>query len=174
MKTLMLFVIAISVSLALAAQESGDACPMHAQHAKKDAHHAGVDARGDQAMGFPQDKTTHHFRLRQNGGAIEVTANDPADKQNAETIRQHLSHITVMFRDGDFSTPMFIHDRVPPGVPVMKDKREQIQYTYESIPAGARIRIATSDEAALAAVQQFLRFQIEDHQTGDPTELPRQ
>jgi hypothetical protein len=30
-------------------------------------------------MGFSHDKTTHHFRLYPDGGAIEVTADDPND-----------------------------------------------------------------------------------------------
>jgi len=29
----------------------------------------------DEAMGFPHDRTTHHFRLLPDGGAIEVTVN---------------------------------------------------------------------------------------------------
>jgi hypothetical protein len=33
---------------------------------------------------------------------------------------------------------------------------------------GGRIRIATESREALAAVHDFLRFQIKDHQTGDP------
>ena len=32
------------------------------------------------------------------------------------------------------------------------------------------MRITTKDGAALAAIQDFIRFQIEDHGTGDPTE----
>ena len=104
------FVIALALLLALPvfAQEakpddSMKDCPMHDQHA---AHHAVVESHGDQAMGFPHDKTTHHFRLLSDGGAIEVAANDPNDKANISAIRMHLSHIAMMFADGDFSTPM--------------------------------------------------------------------
>jgi len=34
---------------------------------------------------------------------------------------------------------------------------------------GGRVRIRTANRKALAAVYQFLRFQIADHQTGDAT-----
>ena len=34
-----------------------------------------------------------------------------------------------------------------------------------------RVRITTKDSAALAAIHEFLRFQIEDHRTGDRTEI---
>ena len=164
-RSLITLVLALFVTSLLATAQEASACPMHAQHAAQDAHHAGVDARGDQAMGFSHDKTAHHFLLKDDGGAIEVTANDSADKQNVDAIRGHLKHIAVMFRSGDFSTPMFIHDRVPPGVPVMKAKK--IDYKYEEIAAGGRIVITSADQEAIAAVHDFLQFQIDDHRTGD-------
>ena len=142
-------------------------CPMHAQHAAQ-SHQAVVENYGNQAMGFPHEKTTHHFRLTADGGAIEVAANDSDDKVNTQAIRAHLSHIATMFSDGDFSAPMFIHDGVPPGVTTMKLLKKKIRYTYELLDAGGRVRIESSDPVAVAAVQDFLRFQITDHQTGDP------
>jgi hypothetical protein len=38
---------------------------------------------------------------------------------------------------------------------------------------GGRIRITTNNKEALAAVHEFLRFQIADHQTGDSTEIEK-
>lgn len=76
-----------------------------------------------------QYKTTHHFRLYADGGAIEVSANDAKDSQDVQTIRSHLKHIAAMFSQGDFSIPLFVHDQVPPGVLVMKEKRGQISYS---------------------------------------------
>src|SRR5437899_2168541 len=101
----------------IAAQETKPAgsmkdCPMHAQHMAQQSHHSTMESHGDQAMGFPHDKTTHHFRLISDGGTIEVTVNDPNDKANTEAIRSHLSHIAKMFGDGNFSAPMFTHDTV--------------------------------------------------------------
>ena len=43
------------------------------------AHGAAVDNRGDKVMGFSHEKTTHHFRLYKDGGAIEVEANSRDD-----------------------------------------------------------------------------------------------
>ena len=52
-----------------------------AQQASPDPedHFAGVNARGDQGMGFSHEKTTHHFDLLADGGAIEIEANGPTD-----------------------------------------------------------------------------------------------
>jgi hypothetical protein len=68
------------------------------------------------------------------GGAIEVIVNDPNDKMNTEAIRSQLSHIAMMFGNGDFSTPMFVHDGVPPGVTTMKLMKSTIHYQYDDCP----------------------------------------
>jgi hypothetical protein len=157
--------------LQLAAQDM-QSCPMHKEHAKEASQHqADVEKHGDEAMGFPHDKTYHHFRLYSDGGAIEVTANDSNDSQNMEAIRSHLTHIARMFSNGEFSIPMLVHDQVPPGVPMMKEKRAQISYTFEESPAGGRVRIKTANRDALKAIHEFLRFQIADHHTGDTTDI---
>jgi hypothetical protein len=147
-------------------------CRMYKEHMKGVSHHqANVEKHGDEAMGFPHDKTTHHFRLYSDGGAIEVTINDNKDSQNMQAIRSHLTHIVTMFSYGDFSTPMFVHDRVPPGVPVMKAKRSEISYSFEELPAGGRVRLKTTNPDAVRAIHDFLRFQIEDHNTGDSADI---
>src|SRR5579872_7614229 len=123
MKTVIAFL--MFGGLHVAAQDM-QSCPMHKEHMKAASQHqADVEKHGDEAMGFPHDKTTHHFRLYSDGGAIEVTANHTDDDANIRAIRSHLRHIAMMFSDGDFSVPMFIHDQVPPGVEVMKKEREQ-------------------------------------------------
>jgi TusA-related sulfurtransferase len=143
---------------------------MHKEHMKSAQHQADVEKHGDEAMGFPHEKTTHHFRLLPDGGAIEVTVNDSKDTQDVQAIHSHLAHIVTMFSNGDFSLPMFIHSQVPPGVTEMKEKRGAISYTLEELPGGGRVRIKTADRDALNAIHDFLNFQIEDHHTGDKTE----
>lgn len=157
--------------LQLAAQDM-QSCPMHKEQAKETSQHqTDVEKHGDEAMGFPHDRTTHHFRLTSDGGTIEVTVNDDKDAQNLEAIRSHLAHIAKMFSNGDSSVPMFVHDQAPPGVTVMKDKHVDISYTFEEIAEGGRVRIKTTNPDALKAVHDFLRFQITDHHTGDATDI---
>lgn len=131
----------------------------------------GVVSRGDHAMGFSHQTTTHHFRLYQSGGAIEVSANDPKDLDSREQIRTHLSHVATMFSNGNFNVPMFIHDKTPPGAAVMTRLRSQIRYQLQETPQGARIDIVTRNKEALSAIHEFLRFQISDHKTGDSPDI---
>lgn len=131
-------------------------------------HHSGVVGRGDHAMGFSHEKTTHHFRLSKDGGAIEVEANNAKDLASRDSIRGHLRHIAVMFSAGNFSTPMLIHDQTPPGVPAMQRLKNKITYVFENTDGGGRVRISSRNPEAVKAVHEFLSFQIKDHQTGDP------
>ena len=169
MKTVIAFL--LFSGLELAAQDM-QSCPMHKEQMKEGSQHqADVEKHGDEAMGFPHDKTTHHFLLYSDGGAIEVIVNDNKDSQNVQAIRSHLKHIVTMFSNGEFSIPMFVHDKVPPGVPVMKEKRTEIAYGFEELPTGGRVQIKTTNPDALKAVHDFLSFQIEDHHTGDTTDV---
>ena len=127
-----------------------------------------VDSRGDQGMGFSHDMTGHHFYLFSDGGAIEVESNSPNDDTSKAAIRRHMQKIAGLFGRADFSLPMFIHDTVPPGVEAMKRLKDQIVYTADNTPKGAQVRIATRNPKALAAIHEFLCFQIKDHRTGDP------
>lgn len=131
------------------------------------SHGAGVAERGDRVMGFDHEKTVHHFRLTKTGGSIEAEARDAADSESREQIRMHFAHLAKMFSEGNFEAPMLIHERVPPGVPEMKKRRQRIRYDAEETPHGGRVVITTKDSKALAAIHDFLRFQIREHQTGD-------
>src|SRR6266852_8860912 len=94
------------------------------------SHHDAVTSRGDHAMGFSHETTTHHFRLSKTGGFIDVSANDRKDAATRDQIRMHLAHIVKRFSAGDFDVAMFIHNTMPPGAPVMAKLREEIRYLY--------------------------------------------
>jgi hypothetical protein len=125
--------------------------------------------QGQMAMGFDQDKAQHHFTLTANGGIIQVTALDPADRVTRDAIQNHLQQIAVAFGRGDFEKPLMTHGEVPPGVSAMQRHKDEIAYTYASLGDGGLVRIATSNADALDAIHDFLAYQIREHATGDPT-----
>ena len=131
----------------------------------------GVVSRGDHAMSFSHETTTHHFRLYSSGGEIEVSANDSDDFHSRDQIRMHLGHISKMFSTGDFNVPMLIHDKTPPGSETMSRLKDQIRYRLRETPQGAKLEISTKNKEALKAIHAFLRFQISDHKTGDSTQV---
>jgi len=142
---------------------------MHQQMASTDHEHAShdLDQRGEQGMGFNQKSTTHHFLLKDDGGIIQVTANSAEDRAAVDQIRKHLQHIAREFQSGDFNIPMFVHDQTPPGVQLMKKLNNQISYTYAEVENGGRVEISSQQPEAVAAVHEFLKFQITEHRTGD-------
>jgi hypothetical protein len=146
--------------------------PASATAASAHDTHSHMNERGEKGMGFSQTANTHHFLLKPDGGVIQVEVNNPKDSSSRDSIRAHLRHVTHAFSAGDFDIPMFVHDSVPPGVPEMKRLKDRITYTFDPTPHGGRVRIVTSDPAALAAIHKFLRFQIEEHQTKDSTTGP--
>jgi hypothetical protein len=81
---------------------------------------AGVNARGDQGMGFNHEKTTHHFHLLADGGAIEIQSNEPTDATSQEAIRQHLAMIAVKFSQG--------------GPPSLRETHLMVREGYDSGP----------------------------------------
>jgi len=126
-----------------------------------------AEARGEEVMGFDPGKTTHHFKLLPEGGAIEITANDTSDLASRDAIRQHVAKITAMFGQGDFALPSLIHQQEPPGVNTMTRLKSTLSYGAENLPSGGRVHITTTNSEARNAVHDFLRFQIQEHRTGD-------
>jgi len=97
-------------------------CPMHKEHTKEATQHqADVEKHGDEAMGFPHDKTSHHFHLYSDGGAIEVTVNDSKNSQNVQAIR---SHLRAMARIAWVSSSRLVHLQPRDGWPCLRPFRD--------------------------------------------------
>jgi hypothetical protein len=141
-------------------------CPM-----MKEVKVADMNKRGDQTMGFSQDRTTHHFLLNEFGGQIKVEANDAADLVSRDQIRVHLKHLAAMFADGNFSIPSTVHNGLPPGSGEMQRLKDKLLFQYEETARGGIVHIKSNDPVAVAAVHNFLRFQVTEHRTGDPLEV---
>lgn len=147
-------------------------CPMHAEHmAQSNAdgsstHGADVDKRHD-TLGVTHETTRHAFRLFDDGAAIELRASSESDSATVQAIRKHMHSIADQFKANDFSTPMFVHDKEPDGVATMKQLHAAIEFRYEELLAGARVRMVTSNADAVAALHRFMKFQIVEHRTGD-------
>jgi hypothetical protein len=134
-------------------------------------HHS---TTGKEVMGFDQDKTTHHFYLYDDGGAIDVSAKDASDKTNIDAIRAHLPHIATMFGQGHFDAPMMVHDTTAvPGVEELAKFKDKVKYVYTETATGGRVDVITTDKDAVAAVHAFMKFQIHEHGTGDKTAVAK-
>jgi hypothetical protein len=57
---------------------------------------------------------------------------------------------------GEFSLPIFVHDHVPTGIPVMAERRAQFSYSFEELFEGGRVRI--QDHESRLRSKQFMSF----------------
>lgn len=144
----------------------------HEQHMAQMKKDAEMKQHGNAAMGFDQDRTTHHFTMSADGGAIAVAANDAGDAASTAQVRTHLQEIARAFKQGDFGAPQATHSELPAGVPVMQRLKDAITYTYYETAGGGIVRIHTTNTEALAAIHEFLAYQVQEHKTGDPLTPP--
>jgi hypothetical protein len=66
-----------------------------------------------------------------------------------------------------FAKPFATHAELPDGTATMQRLKSRIRYTYQESGTGGRVRITTKDSEALAAIHEFLRYQIREHAIGD-------
>jgi hypothetical protein len=127
---------------------------------------AGV-ASSKEVAGFDQEKSSRHYILLPDGGVIEITANDPLDVTTRNAIQQQVAKIAGMLTEGNFAIPMLVGQQQPAGIDTMKRLNSELSYTPENLPNGGRVQITTANSEALKAVHDFLRFEIQEHKTGD-------
>jgi hypothetical protein len=132
---------------------------------------AGQQHQMQPGMHFDQMAAVHHFLIETGGGTITLDAKDTADDATRASIREHLKMIAGDFARGDFSSPFATHGEVPPGAKEMARLKTDIHYAYEETAGGGRVVIRTDRPEAVAAIHQFLGYQIKEHKTGDP--IPR-
>lgn len=120
-------------------------------------------------MGFDQARAAHHFIITPDGGDIRITAKHATDERTVGEIRAHVREIERLFASGDFAKPEFIHGEMPPGATRMAELKGEIDYKYKEAPAGATLVIESANAEAVAAVHEYLRYQIKEHRTGDPS-----
>ena len=127
--------------------------------------------RSSKLMGFDMAKVNQHFYLTKNGGVVEITAKDPGDTGTIAAIQKHLGSEAKAWEKGNFDLPTQEHGKAPDGVFWMKKLRNEI--TFQAVPGddGAVLRILTVNPKAKESVYEFIRFQINEHNTGDPLKL---
>jgi hypothetical protein len=133
--------------------------------AAEDPNFAAVQERGRVAMEVDQYTSTHVFQPLPDGGRIELQR-DISDSAGRARILAHMGRIAAAFSAGDFRLPGYVHAREVPGTRVMAAEQASIDYTVESLPRGAALRLRTTDSVAVEAIHEFLAFQRMDHRAG--------
>ena len=133
MKTIIAFL--LFGGLQLTAQDM-QSCPMHKEHMKEASQHqADVEKHGDEAMGFPHDKTTHHFRLYSDTAMVICKAlsgtvsNNNAPKPEPMMVRMIEGSKRLRVR-----TPFLMNGKEPPTLIKVKASMLVATATWASMP----------------------------------------
>ena len=127
-----------------------------------------LNARFSKALGTDASKIVQHYYLVQNGGVIELTAKDPADHACIVAIQKYLDLQKDLFERGKNDSDTEIHGKVPDGLAALKKLRGDITFFTVKDDNGAVLRMLTVSDQARQAIQDFMKFQINEHKTGDP------
>jgi hypothetical protein len=103
-----------------------------------------------------------------NGGVIEFSAKDPADSASIAAVQKYLETQKDLFEKGKTEADADVHGKVPDGIPGLKKLRNEITFFAMKTESGAVLRMFTVNEQARQAIQDFVKFQINEHKTGDP------
>ncbi len=139
------------------------AAPAPAPAPGADTSYAAMQARGAAVMGVDQYTSQHVFEDLPDGGRIVLERQDATDSAGIAAIREHMHAIAADFAAGDFSKPFAVHDEKVPGTDVMSARHGMIGYQERDRPAGAEVRISSSDSTAIAAIHEFLAYQRNAH-----------
>ena len=127
-----------------------------------------VNSRFGKALGTDVEKIVQHYYLLKNGGVMEFTAKDPGDTSTISALQKYMNAQKDLFEKGKIDADAEVHSRVPDGVPALKKLRNEITFFAVKSENGAALRMFSVDNEARQAIQQFLKFQISEHKTGDP------
>jgi len=122
-------------------------------------------------LGFDLSKTTMHFWLLKSGGAIEIVAKDANDPTTVNAIRKYLEREAKEWGKGNFDTVYALHGKDIDGVAGMKKYRDDITFDPKSIDGGGALRLFTFNDTARQAIQAYIRSEINEYHTGDPTQV---
>jgi hypothetical protein len=114
-------------------------------------------------MPFDLDLTRHSFDPLPTGGALTVTARDPADIFQVRLVREHLQSAAKRFAAGDFLDPAFIHGDDMPGLAELRKGFRQIDVAFSAVEGGGRITFDAQDPSLVDAIHRWFAAQRFDH-----------
>jgi hypothetical protein len=125
--------------------------------------------RVTKVSGFDSERVVRHFYLLKNGGAVEVVVKDPHDETTIKAVQAYLKKESDLWAKGNFDNVNAIYGKLPEGTPQLKKMRDSV--TFAAVPEenGGVLRLLTVSPQAKSAIHDYLRFQIDQFKTGDPT-----
>jgi len=129
--------------------------------------------KGKSAVAPPPDesKIQRHYWLLKNGGAIEMVCKEPCDNSTQTAIQNYLDSLTKAFEKGSFDSEFVSGVSTPESLATLRKLRDEITFSAANSEVGYSLRMLTVNPQARDAIYDFLRYEITNRKTGDPTTL---
>jgi len=127
-----------------------------------------LNSRFSKALGTDASHIIQHYYLVKNGGVIEFAAKDLSDSATISALQKYMEAQKDLFEKGKTDADADVHGKVPDGVPILKKLRNEITFFTVKNDDGGALRMFSTNDQARQAIQDFLKFQINEHKTGDP------
>jgi len=156
------FILVMSLAFAQDDHSSMNHSEHNQSHTTEEADFA---EREQSVMPFDLNATLHIFQDTATGGIQQVIANDPTDQENIGLIRSHLQEEAVLFANGDFQDPSYLHGEAMPGLADLKEagKKGSIDINYQNIDGGGQITYDSKDLSVIIALHLWFQAQVLDH-----------
>lgn len=119
------------------------------------------------------DDTRQHFHLYKSGGSLDCTPLTPPDTNVRDKIRSQLKGLTHKFQKGLLPDAKYEPRKAVPGSATIRKLHKEIDFVYQDLPMGGRIKITTGNPKALSAIHEFLKFEIKLQHTGDSGKIEK-
>ncbi len=126
-----------------------------------------MNARFSKAVGVSLDKFILHYYLVKNGGVVELAAKDPGDAATVAAIQKYLQSQRELWEKGKETVVTEIHGTFPEPAATMRKLRNEITFYMAKTDNGGVLRMFSINDQARAAIQDYLKFEITQHKTGD-------
>ena len=126
-----------------------------------------IAQRFSHSLGVTLDKVVVHFYLVKNGGVIELAAKDANDNTTINALQKYLQNQKELWEKGKESAVTEVHAKPPEAALTMRKLRNDITFYMAKTDNGGVLRMFSINDQAKNAIQDYLKYEIAEHKTGD-------
>ena len=67
------------------------------------------------------------------------------------------------FTEGNFTKPFYIHAQSIPGIDIMSQNKDQIQYHIRDLRNGSILLLITNNSSLINSINEFMTYQSTEH-----------
>ena len=123
---------------------------------------------------YDRHRVVHHFYLYPDGGIMTLAVADPSDTETRKAVRAYVQRVSQLMVGGNLAR---LREQFGEGVPGLdriaeaRARKATLTVRSSAPDEGSHIIFTTADPQVLQGLHEFLRFQINDLNTGDSPDV---